>query len=86
MEIPRDFPRTLSRQKNGSKISICELSPPWKFLKVDRYGPADLTIQSESVMTTDKEVQTVENASGVVLTMPNQFENIQFKFCHRWFR
>ena len=36
MEIPRDFPRALSRKKNGSKTSLRALSPPWKFLKVDR--------------------------------------------------
>ena len=28
MEIPRDFPRALSRKKNGSKTSIRALSPP----------------------------------------------------------
>ena len=33
-------------------------------------GPADLTVQSESMVTTDEEVLTVENASGAVSTMP----------------
>ena len=28
MEIPRDFPRALSRKKNGPKMSIRALSPP----------------------------------------------------------
>ena len=48
MEIPRDFPGALSRQKNGSKMSICALSPPWKFLKVDRYGKGILQTKYKS--------------------------------------
>ena len=47
MEILRDFPGALSRQKNGSKTSIRALSPPWKFLKVDRYALASYVVSFE---------------------------------------
>ena len=53
MEIPRDFPRALSRKKNGSKTSLRGLSPPWKFLKVDRYASImlalDLTLVTRQI-------------------------------------
>ena len=38
MEIPRDFPCALSHKKMGKKTTVPELSPPSKYLKVDRYG------------------------------------------------
>ena len=43
------FPARLSRKTNGSKMLLRALSPPWKFLKVDRYVYVELSTRISKI-------------------------------------